>query len=94
MDLPLLLAAVERGDDAAVIDLLDDATADELAGDDAVTLLAAAANAGLHEVVDELVHYVDGSRPWSDGADPVTWAEPLAARTGPRGPSCTPAKTR
>ncbi|MET8543476.1 ankyrin repeat domain-containing protein [Kitasatospora sp. NPDC004799] len=75
MHLPPLLAAVERGDDVAVFDLLDDISTDELAGDDAVTLLAAAARAGRHEVVDWLVLWdVDVTRPWADGVDPVTWA--------------------
>ncbi|GAA2750025.1 hypothetical protein [Kitasatospora cinereorecta] len=75
MDLPLLLAAVERGDDIAALELLSDATADELAGDDAVTLLAAAARAGRHEVVNWLVVWdVDVTRPWACGVDPVTWA--------------------
>ncbi|WP_199881323.1 hypothetical protein [Streptomyces sp. CB03911] len=75
MHLSLLLAAVERGDDPAVFELLDDVTADELAGDDRVTLLAAAAHAGRSEVVDWLVVLgVDVTRPWAGGVDPVTWA--------------------
>ncbi|MEU7730404.1 HEAT repeat domain-containing protein [Streptomyces sp. NPDC040724] len=75
MDLPLLLAAVERGDDDAALELLYDATADDLAGDDAVALLAAAARAGRQELVDHLVVWnVDVTRPWDGGVDPVTWA--------------------
>lgn len=75
MRLSLLLAAVERGDDIAVFDLLDGVSAADLASDDAVTLLAAAAKAGRHEVVDWLVLWdVDVSRPWDGGVDPVTWA--------------------
>ncbi|MFG2235960.1 HEAT repeat domain-containing protein [Streptomyces sp. NPDC048723] len=75
MDLPLLLAAVERGDDDAALELLYDATADDLAGDDAVALLAAAARAGRERVVDHLVVWdVDVTRPWDGGVDPVTWA--------------------
>ncbi|MFB6561892.1 HEAT repeat domain-containing protein [Streptomyces sp. NPDC056400] len=75
MDLPLLLAAVEREDDGAALELLFDATADDLAGDDAVALLAAAARAGRERVVDYLVVWdVDVTRPWDDGVDPVTWA--------------------
>ncbi|MER6782220.1 MULTISPECIES: HEAT repeat domain-containing protein [unclassified Streptomyces] len=74
MDLPVLLAAVEREDDDAALELLYDATADDLASDDAVALLAAAARAGRDRVVDHLVVWdVDVSRPWDDGADPVTW---------------------
>ncbi len=73
--LPLLLAAVERGDNAAAFELLEEVTAGELAGEDAVTLLAAAAYAGRHEVVDWLVQWdVDVTRPWADGVDPVIWA--------------------
>ncbi|MFD8694621.1 ankyrin repeat domain-containing protein [Kitasatospora purpeofusca] len=73
--LPLLLAAVERGDDAAAFELLEEVTAGELAGEDAVTLLAAAAYAGRDEVVDWLVQSdVDVTRPWAGGVDPVTWA--------------------
>lgn len=75
MDLPLLLAAVERGDDNAALELLYDATANDLAGDDAVTLLAAAARAGRQQVVDHLIVWdVDVTRPWDGGVDPVTWA--------------------
>ncbi|MGW2255526.1 HEAT repeat domain-containing protein [Kitasatospora sp. NPDC001660] len=75
MDLPLLLAAVERGDDDAALELLHDATADDLACDDAVTLLAAAAEAGRDRVVDHLVLWdVDVTRLWDGGVDPVTWA--------------------
>ncbi|OKJ13651.1 ankyrin repeat domain-containing protein [Kitasatospora sp. CB01950] len=75
MDLPLLLAAVERGDDDTARELLYGATADDLAGEDAVTLLAAAARAGRQRVVDHLVlRGVDVTRPWDDGVDPVTWA--------------------
>ncbi|MFF0392857.1 HEAT repeat domain-containing protein [Kitasatospora sp. NPDC004615] len=75
MDLPSLLAAVERGDDDAALELLYDATADDLAGDDAVALLAAAAKAGRQRVVDWLVVWdVDVDRPWDGGVDPVTWA--------------------
>ncbi|MCP2314595.1 hypothetical protein [Kitasatospora paracochleata] len=70
-----MLAAVERGDDIAALELLSDATADELAGDDAVTVLAAASRAGRHEVVNWLVVWdVDVTRPWASGVDPVTWA--------------------
>lgn len=74
MDLSLLLAAVEREDDDAALELLYDATADDLAGDDAVTLLAAAAKAGRDRIVNHLVGDVDVSRPWDGGVDPVTWA--------------------
>ncbi|MEK2493979.1 ankyrin repeat domain-containing protein [Kitasatospora purpeofusca] len=75
MHLSPMLAAIERGDDDAVFELLDGVTADELASDDALTLLAAAAHAGRHEVVDWLVQWdVDATRPWADGADPVMWA--------------------
>lgn len=75
VDLPLLLAAVERGDDDAALELLYDATADDLAGEDAVVLLAAAARAGCQRVVDHLVVWdVDVTRPWDGGVDPVTWA--------------------
>ncbi|GJF31493.1 hypothetical protein KNE206_41930 [Kitasatospora sp. NE20-6] len=75
MNLPLLLAAVELEDDDATLELLYDATADDLAGDDAVALLAAAARAGRQRVVDYLVVWdVDVTRPWDDGVDPVTWA--------------------
>ncbi|MFF9839262.1 ankyrin repeat domain-containing protein [Streptomyces sp. NPDC013740] len=75
MDLPLLLAAVERGDDDAALELLYDVTADDLAGDDSVTLLAAAARTGRQKVVDHLVVWdVDVTRPWDGGVDPVTWA--------------------
>ncbi|MFJ1752795.1 hypothetical protein [Kitasatospora sp. NPDC088134] len=75
MDLPLLLAAVERGDDDAVLEALFDATSDELAGDDAVALLAAAARVGRQQVVDHLVLWgVDVTRPWDGGTDPVAWA--------------------
>ncbi|MFJ7913111.1 ankyrin repeat domain-containing protein [Kitasatospora sp. NPDC096204] len=80
MDLPSLLAAIERGDDTTVFEFLegvflDDVAYDGLIGDDGVTLLAAAAYAGRHEVVDRLVgRGVDPARPWADGVDPVTWA--------------------
>ncbi|MEV6973173.1 HEAT repeat domain-containing protein [Kitasatospora sp. NPDC093806] len=74
MDLPFLLAAVERGDDIAVFESLDDGVIDRLTGDDGVTLLAAAAYAGRHEVVSRLVGWVDPSHPWAGGVDPVTWA--------------------
>ncbi|WP_159425144.1 HEAT repeat domain-containing protein [Streptomyces sp. TLI_053] len=75
MDLPLLLAAVEREDDDAALELLYDATADDLAGDAAVALLAAAARAGRQRIVDHLVLWgVDVNRPWDGGVDPVTWA--------------------
>ncbi|MFE5586402.1 HEAT repeat domain-containing protein [Kitasatospora sp. NPDC056531] len=75
MDLPFLLAAVERGDDTTVFEFLEDVANDELTGDDGVTLLAAAAYAGRHEVVDRLVVWdVDPTRPWAGGVDPVTWA--------------------
>ncbi|GAA1415209.1 hypothetical protein GCM10009639_69150 [Kitasatospora putterlickiae] len=71
----MLLAAVEREDDDAALELLHDATADDLAGDDAVTLLTAAAHAGRDKVVDHLVAWdVDVSRPWDGDVDPVTWA--------------------
>ncbi|MEV5505693.1 ankyrin repeat domain-containing protein [Streptomyces orinoci] len=73
--MPPLLAAVERGDDRTVFDLLDEVPEDELTGDDGVTLLAAAAYAGRHEVVSRLVEDgVDVTRPWAAGLDPVTWA--------------------
>ncbi|MFD7900884.1 hypothetical protein ACFV4G_01430 [Kitasatospora sp. NPDC059747] len=55
MHLPPLLAAIERGDDDAAFDPLSDVPLDEMAGDDAVDLLAAAAHAGRHEVVRWLV---------------------------------------
>ncbi|WP_374772057.1 hypothetical protein OG756_01925 [Streptomyces sp. NBC_01310] len=75
MDLPLLLAAVERGDDDAALELLYDVTADDLAGDDGVALLASAARAGRQGVADHLVVWdVDVTRPWDGGVDPVTWA--------------------
>ncbi|MFJ8623449.1 HEAT repeat domain-containing protein [Kitasatospora sp. NPDC093550] len=80
MDLPFLLAAVERGDDVRVFEFLEDAyldraVRDRLAGEDGVILLEAAARAGRHEVVDRLVvQDVDPARPWSGGVDPVTWA--------------------
>ncbi|MFE7527164.1 HEAT repeat domain-containing protein [Kitasatospora sp. NPDC057542] len=75
MDLPSLLAAIERGDDTTVFEFLEDAANDELTGDDGITLLAAAAHAGRHEVVDRLVVWdVDPTRPWAGGVDPVTWA--------------------
>ncbi|MGA5821507.1 HEAT repeat domain-containing protein [Kitasatospora sp. NPDC094028] len=80
MDLPSLLAAIECGDDTAVFEFLEDvflndAAYDELLGDGGVTLLAAAAHAGRHEVVDRLVaRGVDPARPWAGGVDPVTWA--------------------
>lgn len=75
VDLPLLLAAVEREDDDAALELLHDATADDLAGEDAAALLAAAARAGRDGVVDHLVVWdVDVTRPWDGGVDPVTWA--------------------
>lgn len=75
MHLPTLLAAVHRGDDPVVFEFIDQATPDQLAGDDAVALLAAAAYAGRHEVVDRLVVYgVDVTRPWDGGVDPVVWA--------------------
>lgn len=76
MDLPLLLAGVERGDDIMVLSLLDEVPEAELLADDAAyTLLAAAAHAGRHDVVRELVSSgLDVTRPWADGADPVTWA--------------------
>ncbi|MFC8450831.1 HEAT repeat domain-containing protein [Kitasatospora sp. NPDC057223] len=75
MDLPLLLTAVEREEDDTALELLYDATADDLAGDDAVALLAAAARAGRQRIVDHLVvRDVDVTRPWGGGVDPVTWA--------------------
>ncbi|MFF2146803.1 HEAT repeat domain-containing protein [Kitasatospora sp. NPDC058190] len=75
MDLPALLAAIERGDDTTVFEFLEDVANDELTGDDGSTLLAAAAYAGRHEVVDRLVGWdVDPTRPWAGGVDPVTWA--------------------
>ncbi|MGR4878141.1 hypothetical protein ACIPUC_01730 [Streptomyces sp. LARHCF249] len=75
MRLPPLLSAVECGDDRTVFDLLDDVPSHELTGDDAVTLLAAAAYAGRDEVVWRLVEDgVDVARPWAGGVDPVTWA--------------------
>ncbi|MGW4696283.1 hypothetical protein ACWEO1_28370 [Kitasatospora cineracea] len=75
MDLPLLLAAVERGDDDAALELLFGATAGELASNDAVVLLSAAAKAGRQRVVDHLVTWdVDVTRPWPGGIDPVAWA--------------------
>ncbi|MFJ5928030.1 hypothetical protein ACIQF6_36090 [Kitasatospora sp. NPDC092948] len=75
MDLPALLAAVERMDDDAALELLYGATADDLAADDAVTLLAAAARGGRERIVDHLVLWgVDVTRPWDGGVDPVTWA--------------------
>ncbi|MFE9927917.1 hypothetical protein [Streptomyces sp. NPDC005533] len=75
MDLSPLLAAVARGDDRTVFDLLDDVPEDELGGDDGVALLAAAAYAERDEVVWRLVEAgVDVTRPWAGGVDPVTWA--------------------
>ncbi|MFE6869512.1 hypothetical protein ACFVFS_23530, partial [Kitasatospora sp. NPDC057692] len=75
MHLPSLLAAIERGDDITVFEFLDEATGDGLAGDDGLALLAAAAYAGRHEVVDRLVvRGVDPTRSWAGGVDPVTWA--------------------
>ncbi|MFB7179792.1 hypothetical protein ACFCYI_19070 [Streptomyces sp. NPDC056257] len=75
MNLPPLLAAVARGDDRTVFDLLDDVPDEELTGDDGVALLAAAAYAGRDEVVWRLVEAgVDVTRPWAGGVDPVTWA--------------------
>ncbi|MFF7458639.1 HEAT repeat domain-containing protein [Kitasatospora sp. NPDC008115] len=85
MDLPLLLAAVERGDDIPVFEFLEDVFLDdvaygELTGEDGVTLLAAAAYAGRHDVVDRLVGQgVDPTRPWAGGVDPVTWAAETGA---------------
>ncbi|GLW72643.1 hypothetical protein Kpho02_49420 [Kitasatospora phosalacinea] len=75
MDLPLLLAAVERGDEDTALELLFGASAGDLASEDAVTLLAAAARAGRQRVVDHLVVWdVDVTRPWEGGVDPVAWA--------------------
>ncbi|MFB7476087.1 HEAT repeat domain-containing protein [Kitasatospora sp. NPDC056184] len=75
MRLPSLLAALERGDDITVFEFLDEAAGDELAGDDGISLLAAAAYAGRHKVVDRLVVWgVDPTHPWAGGVDPVTWA--------------------
>ncbi|MEU5384402.1 hypothetical protein [Kitasatospora cineracea] len=75
MDLPLLLAAVGCADDDAALELLFGASVDDLAGDDAVALLAAAAKAGRQRIVDHLVLWeVDVTRPWDGGVDPVTWA--------------------
>lgn len=75
MDLPFLLAAVERGDDTAVLESLVDVPQSELTGDDGIALLAAAAYAGRHEIVHHLVVWdVDPGRPWAGGVDPVTWA--------------------
>ncbi|WP_030714551.1 hypothetical protein [Streptomyces sp. NRRL F-2580] len=73
MNLPPLLAAVARGDDRTVFDLLDDGPDEELTGDDGVALLAAAAYAERDEVVWRLVEPgVDVTRPWAGGVDPVT----------------------
>ncbi|MFC8718961.1 hypothetical protein [Kitasatospora sp. NPDC057198] len=75
MDLPLLLAAVERGDDDAVLELLYDTTVGEQVGEDVVTLLAAAARAGRDRVVHGLVaRGANTARPWAGGIDPVVWA--------------------
>ncbi|MFF2045272.1 HEAT repeat domain-containing protein [Kitasatospora sp. NPDC058170] len=75
MDLSPLLAAIECGDDITVLESLADVANSELTGDDGITLLAAAAHAGRHEVVDRLVlRDVDPTRPWAGGVDPVTWA--------------------
>ncbi|MCX5215205.1 hypothetical protein OG689_39110 [Kitasatospora sp. NBC_00240] len=76
MDLPPLLAAVERGDDTSVFEFLEDVRSDEFTGDDGITLLAAAAYAGRGDVAWELVvrWEVDPTRPWAGGIDPVTWA--------------------
>ncbi|MFJ9690772.1 HEAT repeat domain-containing protein [Kitasatospora sp. NPDC101183] len=74
MDLPFLLAAVERGDDTTVLEHLAETSYGGVAGEDGVALLAAAAYAGRHEVVNRLVACVDPTRPWAGGVDPVDWA--------------------
>ncbi|MFE9427042.1 HEAT repeat domain-containing protein [Kitasatospora sp. NPDC006697] len=75
MHLPALLAAIESGDENSVLDLLDSVRSDEFTGEQATTLLSAAAHAGLDEAVRQLIDGgADPTRPWADGSDPVSWA--------------------
>ncbi|WP_329105984.1 hypothetical protein [Streptomyces sp. NBC_01439] len=84
MDLTLLLAAVERENDDAVLELRWDATADDWAGDDAVALLAAAVRAGRERVVDHLVHWdVDVTHYWTASRTPA----PSPSSSSPSAPT-------
>ncbi|MGW4378747.1 hypothetical protein [Kitasatospora sp. NPDC004531] len=75
MDLPLLTAAVERGDTPALRELLDRLPTAAPAGEAGSALLAAAAYRGADELVAALVEAgADASRPWPGGVDPVVWA--------------------